>query len=104
MEGEGSMEEKQGNITRKDLARAIHEQMGLPLRGAGRIVDEVFACMRETLLAEEPIKLVQFGSFHVIKKRERVGRNPRTGETMAIAPRSMISFKPSKILRARINE
>ena len=95
---------KRSNITRKDLSKAINEKMGFSQRGANQMVDEVFACLKKTLLDEESIKLVQFGSFNVMKKEPRVGRNPRTGEVMEIAKRSMITFRPSKSLRARINE
>ncbi|MEW6429644.1 MAG: integration host factor subunit alpha [Thermodesulfobacteriota bacterium] len=95
---------KRSNITRKDLARAINEKMGFSQRGSAQLVDEVFSCVKEALLSEEPVKLVQFGSFQVMKKGVRMGRNPRTGTAMEIAPRSMISFRASKVLRAKVNE
>jgi integration host factor subunit alpha len=94
---------KRENVTRKDLARIINERMGFPMKSAGDLVDHFFDCIRQTLLKEEQVKLVQFGSFHVRKKAPRVGRNPRTGETMEIAKRSMVTFKPSKSLRERLN-
>jgi integration host factor subunit alpha len=95
---------KRSNITRKDLSKAINEKMGFSQRSANEMVDEVFECLKKKLLEEESIKLVQFGSFNVMKKEPRVGRNPRTGEVMEIARRSMITFRPSKVLRSRINE
>jgi len=95
---------KRTNITRKDLSKAINEKMGFSQRSANEMVDEVFECLKRKLLEEESIKLVQFGSFNVMKKEPRVGRNPRTGEVMEIARRSMITFRPSKVLRSRINE
>ena len=92
------------NLTRKDLAQAIHERIGLPRQNAAEIVDAMFDGMREALLGLEPVKLVQFGTFNVREKSPRVGRNPRTGETMEICRRHMVSFKPSRILRERIND
>lgn len=94
---------EQANLTRKDLAKAINEQMGFSQRGAAELVDVVFEQLKETLLDEEPIKLVQFGTFNVRRKFPRQGRNPRTGDPMEITKRSMISFRPSKIVRERIN-
>ncbi len=95
--------EKRSNLTRRDLAQAINEQLGFSRSSAGELVDKVFTCLKETLLKEESIKLVQFGTFTVRQKSARVGRNPRTGETMEISKRSMVTFKISKLLRQRIN-
>ena len=94
---------KKANLTRKDLARAINEKLGFSKQSAGELVDTVFDQMKRGLLKEDAIKLVQFGTFNIRKKNARVGRNPRTGDTMEICKRSMVSFKPSKGLRERIN-
>ena len=95
---------KDSNLTRKDLARAINEKLGFSKQSAGELVDNVFDSMKRRLLKEDAIKLVQFGTFNIRKKEARVGRNPRTGATMEICKRSMVSFKPSKGLRERIND
>ena len=95
---------KRSNLTRKDLAKTINEKMGFSQRSAGELVDQVFTTMKQTLLKEESIKLVQFGTFGVRQKSARIGRNPRTGETMEISARSMVTFKASKHLRAKINK
>ncbi|MCK5230103.1 MAG: integration host factor subunit alpha [Desulfobulbaceae bacterium] len=92
------------NLTRKDLARVLHEKLGFSYRGSSDIVDSTFLTMRQALLEEESIKLVQFGTFTVRKKSARRGRNPRTGETMEISKRSMVTFKPSKKLREKVND
>lgn len=94
---------KSTNLTRKELAQEINDKLGISQRSAGELVDEVFSTLKKTLLQEESVKLVQFGTFTVRQKSPRVGRNPRTGETMEIAERSMISFKASKGLREKIN-
>jgi integration host factor subunit alpha len=94
---------KRSNITRKDLARAINEKLGFSQRGAEEIIDTVFSTMKSTLINGESIKLVHFGTLSVRKKSPRRGRNPRTGDTMEISSRSMVTFKPSKGLRIKIN-
>ena len=94
---------KRSNITRKDLARVINEKMGFSQRSAEEIVDTVFSTMKSALLNGESIKLVHFGTLSVRKKSPRRGRNPRTGDAMEISSRSMVSFKPSKGLRMKIN-
>jgi len=91
------------NLTRKELAQAINDKLGISQRSASELVDLVFSTLKQTLLDEESVKLVQFGTFTVRNKAPRMGRNPRTGETMEIAKRSMVSFKASKNLRQKIN-
>lgn len=95
---------KRSNLTRKELAQAIHEKMGFSHRSAGEMVDAVFEALKKNLLQSEPIKIVQFGTFTVRKKSSRVGRNPRTGETMEISRRHMVSFRPSKVVRENLNK
>lgn len=95
---------KRTNLTRKELAQVINQKMGFSQRSAGELVDMVFDTLKNELLAAEPVKLVQFGTFTVRKKSSRVGRNPRTGESMEITKRSMVSFRPSKTIREKINK
>ena len=94
---------KRSNTPRKDLASAINEKMGFSQRSAEEIVDTVFSVMKSALLNGESIKLVHFGTLSVRKKSPRRGRNPRTGDAMEISSRSMVTFKPSKGLRMKIN-
>ena len=94
---------KRANITRKDLARAINTKMGFSQRSSENLVKIVFSTMKQALCKGESVKLVNFGILTVRKKTPRIGRNPRTGETMEISKRRMVSFKPSKGLRERIN-
>lgn len=91
------------NITRKHLASAIHERIGFSHQMAGTIVDTFFARIKDALLAEEEVKLVQFGVFKIRRKTPRVGRNPKTGKSIEITTRSMVSFKPSRLLRGMVN-
>ena len=96
--------ENKKNVTRKELAATINLKLGLTHLDSAEIVDAMFSTMKDTLIDDEQIKIVQFGTLHIRHKAERLGRNPRTGEAMMISKRRMISFKPSKGLRERINE
>ena len=94
---------KRSNVTRKDLAKAINEKLGFSQRSAEEIIDTVFSTMKDTLIAGESIKLVHFGTLNIRKKLPRRGRNPRTGDAMEISSRSMVTFRPSKGLRLKLN-
>jgi integration host factor subunit alpha len=94
---------KKKNVTRKELAAAINEKLGISQRNGSELVDKIFAVMKETLISGESIKLVQFGTLTVRDKAPRRGRNPRTGESMTITKRKMVSFRPSKRLREQLN-
>ena len=95
---------KKKNVTRKELAISVNEKLGVSQRNAAEIVDTVFSTMKETMVKGESIKLVQFGTLSVRDKAPRRGRNPRTGESMIITKRQMVSFRPSKRLRERLNQ
>jgi integration host factor subunit alpha len=92
------------NLTRKELASAVNEKLGISQRNSSEIVDTVFSVLRETLNDGESVKLVQFGTLTVRDKSPRRGRNPRTGDPMTISKRKMVSFRPSKQLRERLNK
>jgi integration host factor subunit alpha len=92
------------NLTRRELAIAVNETLGISQRSAAEIVDTVFSSLKETLISGESVKLVQFGTLAVRDKDPRRGRNPRTGEAMTITKRKMVSFRPSKRLREQLNK
>ncbi|MCB2217969.1 integration host factor subunit alpha [Desulfofustis glycolicus] len=95
---------KKANVTRKELAEAVADKLGYPLSVCGNVVDCFFDTLKGSMLGGTSIKLVHFGTFSVREKNPRKGRNPRTGETITIEERQIVSFRPSKKLRARINE
>ncbi|WP_417912139.1 integration host factor subunit alpha [Candidatus Electronema sp. TJ] len=97
-------EADKGNVTRKELSLSINERLGISQRNAAKMVDTIFAAMKDTLVNGESLKLVQFGTLTVRGKSPRRGRNPRTGETMTITKRKMVTFRPSKRLRELLNE
>jgi len=95
---------KKKNVTRKELASSVYGKLGISQRNAAEIVDTVFTVMKNTMVAGELVKLVQFGTFTVRDKAPRRGRNPKTGASMTITKRQMVSFRPSKRLRERLNK
>jgi integration host factor subunit alpha len=90
-------------LTRADLAEAVFEKVGLPRNESAELVELVLKQIVYALERGEPIKLSSFGSFGLRQKSERVGRNPKTGETVPITPRRVIVFKASNIMKERIN-
>lgn len=95
---------KKSNVTRKELAITVADKLGYPLSTCSAIIDSFFDAMKGAMLDGTSVKLVHFGTFSVRGKNPRKGRNPRTGDTITIEQRQIVSFRPSKKLRARINE
>ena len=94
---------KKNNVTRKELAEEVSEKLGYPLSTCSEIIDSFFDTLKSSMLDGTSVKLVHFGTFSVRDKNPRKGRNPRTGETITIEKRQIVSFRPSKKLRAKIN-
>jgi integration host factor subunit alpha len=83
-------------LTKADIARAVYERHGgLSSREAARLVDNFFRLLRERLLKGEKVQLTGFGTFLVKTRRERRGRNPKTGDIIAIRSRKSIFFRSS---------
>jgi len=90
-------------VTRADLCEAVYQKVGLSRTESADLVERVLQEISDCLEKGETVKLSSFGSFIVRSKGERVGRNPKTGEEVPISPRRVMVFKPSNILKARIN-
>lgn len=91
-------------ITRADLSEAVYQKVGLSRTESADLVERVLREITECLERGETVKLSSFGSFSVRQKNERVGRNPKTGQEVPIAPRRVLVFKPSNVLKERIND
>ena len=89
-------------VTRAGLGSAVQGEVGLSHRDARELVDDVIEIMAERLSAGEAVTISGFGSFTVRDKRERLGRNPKTGEAAAIMARRVVVFRASQILKGRI--
>ncbi|MBN8555827.1 MAG: integration host factor subunit alpha [Deltaproteobacteria bacterium] len=90
-------------MTKADIVDQVFEKVGLTKKEATDIVEFVFDSLKDTLKKGDKIKISGFGNFVVRKKKSRVGRNPQTGEEMTITARSVLTFKPSQVLRAILN-
>ncbi len=92
-------------MTKADLVQAILEQRpDLTLRDAAELVESTLEAMKVCLISGEQLKVSGFGNFDLKDKKERLGRNPQTGVPMVIAARRVVTFKPSTLLRQRMNE
>ncbi len=91
-----------GTLTRADLAEALHREVGLSRMDSAKLVEQILRHMCEALSNGENVKISGFGTFVLRSKGERVGRNPKTGIEVPIAPRRVLTFRASQMMRERI--
>lgn len=91
-------------VTRAQLGEAVYQEVGLSRNESSDLLETVLNHMGDALTAGETVKISSFGSFSVRQKGERIGRNPKTGEEVPILPRKVLVFRPSQVLKNRINE
>jgi integration host factor subunit alpha len=91
-----------GTLTRADLAETINRKMGFSRAESLTLVESILAKMCEAMSNGENVKISGFGSFVLRDKRERVGRNPKTGVEVPITPRRVMTFRASKKLKDQI--
>lgn len=103
MKDDASLPKESRTVTRADLTDAVYRRVGLSRAESAELVEVVLQEICDTLASGETVKLSSFGSFVVRDKGQRIGRNPKTGVEVPIAPRRVMVFKPSNILKARIN-
>ncbi|MCW8915590.1 MAG: integration host factor subunit alpha [Magnetovibrio sp.] len=90
-------------ITRAQLSEAVYQEVGLSRNESADLLESVLGMMSDALSGGETVKISSFGSFSVRQKGERIGRNPKTGEEVPILPRKVLVFRPSQVMKARIN-
>ncbi|MEC9234816.1 MAG: integration host factor subunit alpha, partial [Pseudomonadota bacterium] len=90
-------------ITRADLAEVLYEEVGLSRAESAEFVDDILNEISDALVDGENVKISSFGSFTLRDKKERVGRNPKTGEEVPITPRRVLIFRASHILKEKMN-
>lgn len=95
---------KTETLTRADLCEAVHREVGLTRQDGSVLVERTLDLVAEALEAGQTVKLSGFGVFQVRAKRERLGRNPKTGEPATINPRRVIGFRASQVIKARIDK
>jgi len=91
------------NFTRKELTNNINKNLGFSKNFSSNLVDYFFDIMIQHLIKFNKIKISTFGTFEVIKKKERIGRNPKTKIEVKINSRKVVKFRPSLILKKKIN-
>ena len=90
-------------LTRSDLSEAIYREVGLSRNESSEMVESILARISDALVAGETVKISSFGTFAVRDKGARMGRNPKTGKEVPIDPRRVLVFRPSHILKDRVN-
>jgi integration host factor subunit alpha len=91
-------------LTKADLAKYLDEEIGLTNREAKEIVDEVFRRIIDALINGQQVKISGFGNFTLRDKSKRPGRNPRTGEEVAVSARRVVTFHCGQKLKARVEK
>lgn len=91
-------------ITRAQLGEAVYQEVGLSRNESADLLETVLNEISSALANGETVKISSFGSFSVRQKGQRIGRNPKTGEEVPILPRKVLVFRPSQVLKNRINE
>ncbi len=89
-------------LTKEDMAESLFNELGLNKREARELVDLYFHQLVACLALGEQVKLSGFGNFDLRDKKERPGRNPRTGEEIPISARRVVTFSPGNKLKARV--
>ena len=90
-------------MTKADLVEKIFERLSCQKKEAVELVDLTLDILKEAIATEGHVKISGFGNFVVRQKADRNGRNPQTGESITISSRKVLTFKPSVLLKNRIN-
>ena len=91
-------------LTRADLAEAVVQKVGLPRNESQELVERILDEIAGSLAVGDTVKLSSFGTFGIRDKGERIGRNPKTGQEVPITPRRVLVFRPSNIMKDKIND
>ena len=91
------------NFTRKNLSNKIYQNLGFSKSYSSTVIDNFFETFIQELLRSNKIKISSFGTFKVIHKKKRIGRNPKTKEEAIIVPRKVVKFTPSLLVKQKLN-
>jgi len=91
------------NFTRKELTKKLYQNIGFSKNYSSIIIDDFFEILIQGLLKSGKIKISSFGTFKVINKKERIGRNPKTKIEAVIVPRKVVKFIPSSLIKEKLN-
>ena len=90
--------------TRSTLSEAVYRNVGLSRNESASLVDSVFTEISKSLIKGQDVKISSFGTFIVRNKKERVGRNPKTGEEVPITARQVVTFRASNVLKSEVSD
>ena len=90
-------------LTRMDLSEAVFREVGLSRNDSADLVESVLGHMADALVNGEQVKISSFGTFSTRDKNARIGRNPKTGEEVPIEPRRVLTFRPSHLMKERVD-
>ena len=90
--------------TRSTLSEAVYRNVGLSRNESASLVDSVFTEISKSLINGQDVKISSFGTFIVRNKKERVGRNPKTGEEVPITARQVVTFRASNVLKSEVSD
>jgi integration host factor subunit alpha len=89
---------------RSTLSEAVYRNVGLSRNESASLVDSVFTEISKSLINGQDVKISSFGTFIVRNKKERVGRNPKTGEEVPITARQVVTFRASNVLKSEVSD
>jgi len=92
------------SLTRIQLAEAVVREVGLSKYESMQLVEDILNYVAKALVDGETVKISSFGTFTCREKKERIGRNPKTGKEAPIVARRVVTFRPSQKLKERINK
>ena len=91
------------NLTKKEIINSIYMQIGFSKKISENLLEDIFQILLKNIMSEKKVKIAKFGTFELSKKKERIGRNPKTKEEKIISKRNVVIFKPSKEIKKYIN-
>jgi len=90
-------------MTKADIVEKVYQKIGFSKKEASELVEMVFNSLKKVLCHGDKVKISGFGNFVVREKKQRIGRNPQTGQQINISARRVLTFRPSQVLKAMLN-
>jgi integration host factor subunit alpha len=95
---------REASMTKAEIIDCVYEKVGgFSKKESAEVVESVFETMKDILSQGDKVKISGFGNFVVREKKERIGRNPQTGDPIPISARRVLTFKPSQVLKNVLN-
>ena len=95
---------KRDNITKNDVLKEIHSNLGIPIIFLKKILNSILEIIANELNTNNKMKISGFGTFKILNKKSRIGRNPKTGKEYEIKSRKTVVFYPSTKIKNKIND